>query len=84
LRSLLESFRQSAAPVTIPTLGGRRGHPVVIGRELFPELLALSPEEGANTVTRRYREVTQFVPVHDPGILLDIDDPEGYLRLPER
>jgi len=84
LRSLLESFRQSAAPVTIPTLAGRRGHPVVIGRELLPELLALSPEEGANTVIRRYRQVTQFVPVHDPGILLDIDDPEAYLRLPER
>jgi len=84
LRSLLESFRQSAAPVTIPTLAGRRGHPVVIGRELLPELLALGSEEGANTVIRRYREVTQFVPVHDPGILLDIDDPEAYLRLPER
>ena len=53
-------------------------------RTLFPELLALPPEEPANTVIRKYRDATQFVEVADPGILLDVDDPETYERLIER
>jgi CTP:molybdopterin cytidylyltransferase MocA len=53
----------------------------VIGRELFPELLALRANEGANTVIRKYRDATQFVEVDDHGILLDVDDPETYHRL---
>jgi CTP:molybdopterin cytidylyltransferase MocA len=54
---------------------------VVIGRELFPELLALRANEGANTVIRKYRDATQFVEVDDHGNLLDVDDPETYHRL---
>jgi len=81
IRTLLKSFQQTGAPLVVPTFGGRRGHPVLIARSLFKELLSLGPESGANTVTRKHREVTQFVEVEDSGILLDIDDPETYQRL---
>jgi CTP:molybdopterin cytidylyltransferase MocA len=46
-------------------------------------LLALPPEDPANTVIRKYRDTTQFVEVADPGILLDVDDPAAYERLVE-
>jgi molybdenum cofactor cytidylyltransferase len=78
---LTKRFESTRAPVVIPTYEGQRGHPIVIGQGLFPELLALSPDEPANTVVRKYRDATQFVEVADPGILLDVDDPETYKRL---
>jgi len=78
---IVATFRQGGAPVVIPTYHGRRGHPVLIGRELFEELLRLNGDAGANTVVRRYRPVTQFVEVEDEGILIDVDDPEIYRRL---
>jgi molybdenum cofactor cytidylyltransferase len=81
MKRLLEAFDQPDASVVIPTFQGQRGHPVVIGRRLFPELLALSPDAGANSIIRKYRDATQFVEVEEPGILLDIDDPETYQRL---
>lgn len=81
LRLLVDAFGQSRAPVVIPTHQGQRGHPVVIGRPLFDELKSLGRDAGANTVVRKHREATQFVEVNDPGILLDIDDPESYQRL---
>jgi molybdenum cofactor cytidylyltransferase len=81
LRKLLESFRLSRAPVVIPTHQGQRGHPVLISRALFPELLSLGPEEGANLVVRNYRDRTSFVEVDDGGILLDVDDDVAYRRL---
>jgi molybdenum cofactor cytidylyltransferase len=81
VKQLLANFHQSGAPVVIPTFEGQRGHPVLISRQLFPELLSLAPGAGANTVIREYRDATQFVEVEDRGILLDVDDPETYERL---
>jgi len=81
IRKLRDRFERTRPAVVIPTCEGRRGHPVVIGRELFPELLALRANEGANTVIRKYRDATQFVEVDDHGNLLDVDDPETYHRL---
>jgi molybdenum cofactor cytidylyltransferase len=83
IATLKEQFESSRPPVLIPTHKGERGHPVIISQVLFPELLALPPEEPANTVIRKYRETTQFVEVADPGVLIDVDDPETYERLVE-
>jgi molybdenum cofactor cytidylyltransferase len=79
--ALVMTFRRTGAPVVIPTFQDRRGHPVLIARALFSELLSLDPGEGANTVIRKYRDATQLVEVNDSGILLDVDDPETYCRL---
>jgi molybdenum cofactor cytidylyltransferase len=81
VRLLTQRFCEGAAPLVIPTLQGQRGHPVLIARELFDDLLALSATEGANTVLRKYRSAAQLVEVQEAGILLDIDDAEAYRRL---
>jgi CTP:molybdopterin cytidylyltransferase MocA len=81
VRRIAASFEQCGAPVVIPTYKGRRGHPVLVGRQLFDELLALTREAGADSVVRKYRPVTKFVEVEDEGVIIDVDDPEGYRRL---
>jgi len=83
IRKLTERFESTHPPVIIPTYQGQRGHPIVISQPLFPELLALDPDQPANTVIRKYRGATQFVEVADPGILLDVDDPADYQGLIE-
>ena len=81
VHTLTAAFQTTGAAVVVPTFKGQRGHPVLIGRTLFDELLALTPEAGANSVIRKHRDATQFVDVGDPGILLDVDDPETYRSL---
>jgi molybdenum cofactor cytidylyltransferase len=83
IKKLKQEFEPARPPVLIPTYKGERGHPVVISRTLFPELLSLHAEEPANTIIRKFRAGTRFVEVGDPGILLDVDDPETYRRLLE-
>jgi molybdenum cofactor cytidylyltransferase len=83
IAKLIERFELTRPPVLIPTYKGQRGHPALINQTLFPELLALPSGEAANAVIRKYRDVTQFVEVTDPGILLDVDDPDTYERLAE-
>jgi molybdenum cofactor cytidylyltransferase len=63
----------------VPRYHGRRGHPIVIGRALIPEFLALPPTASAKDVVRR--QEAQILDVDDPGILADIDDPAAYLAL---
>jgi molybdenum cofactor cytidylyltransferase len=81
VRRLVATFRQSSAPVAIPTYQGRRGHPVLIARQVFAELLELASDVGADSVVRRYRPATRFVEVEDEGVVMDVDDPESYRRL---
>jgi len=81
VKKLVAAYRESAAQVVVPTFQGQRGHPVVIGRQLFPELLALDSSQGANAVIRKYPDERVFVEVLDAGILLNIDDPEAYQQL---
>jgi len=81
VKELIQRFKSTGKPVVIPQLKGKHGHPILVGRELFTELLALGPDQGADSVIHKYRERTEYVEVSDPGICLDVDDPEGYLRL---
>jgi CTP:molybdopterin cytidylyltransferase MocA len=67
----------------IPRYRGRRGHPVYIPARLAPEFLAI-PEGGSpRDVIERHRARIDYVDEEDPGILIDIDDPEAYRRLAE-
>lgn len=84
MRQLAGAFLRTGAPVVVPVYQDRRGHPVLLSRALFPELLDLDPEQGANTVVRKYRGATEWAPVSDPGVLLDIDQPGDYRDLTRR
>jgi molybdenum cofactor cytidylyltransferase len=81
VRRIVATFRQSGAPVVIPTYQGRRGHPVLIARQVFEDLLELATDAGADSVVRKYRPNTLLVDVADEGIVVDVDDPESYARL---
>lgn len=81
MRQLQDAFRQMGAPVVIPVHQERRGHPVLISRALFKELLALDPAQGANTVIHKYRNAAYLAEVDDAGVLLDIDEPGDYQNL---
>jgi len=78
VRALLKTFQETEAPLVIPATEGWRGHPVLFGRRLFPELLEPDLPEGARSVVRRYLEERIQVEVEDPGILTDIDTPQEY------
>lgn len=90
--AMLAAFRAAAAgsaapasaselpPVVVPTLNGKRGHPVLFAARLFPELMEEGLEEGARTVVHRYLDGLLNVPVDDEGILVDIDTLTEYRR----
>lgn len=79
--SLLSALADHGPPLVVPVYGGERGHPGIFGRELFGELADPGLEGGARTVVRRHLDAARSVEVDDPGVVADIDTPEGYRRV---
>jgi len=64
--------------ILIPTYAGRRGHPTLFARRLFPALRAAPLDQGARAVIRGNPHEMREVPVDDPGVRADVDTPADY------
>ncbi|MBI6852976.1 nucleotidyltransferase family protein [Pseudomonas cichorii] len=76
--STLRSLVQLADPQRIaqPVHAGQRGHPVVIGRQFWPELLLLEGDQGARTLLTANASVCDLMATDDRGTVRDVDTPE--------
>jgi molybdenum cofactor cytidylyltransferase len=73
----LFSAVEGGAEVAIPTLRGRRGHPVALAGSLIHELLAVDEEtQGLRAVTRRH--VITEVSVEDEAVAWNLNEPAAY------
>jgi molybdenum cofactor cytidylyltransferase len=81
IKKIADNFRSSKHRLIVPVFQGRTGHPVLIAKEFFPELLKLQGDAGAKKIIRENKEQTLFLNVNDPGIYLDIDEPHTYAKL---
>jgi len=70
------------ADIVIPTYGGRKGHPVLFGHRVIPEILAL-PDDA---ILRDYIRAKGFATLEaeDDAVVLDLDTPEDYETLRAR
>jgi len=75
LPKLVEALAKGALAAA-PTHEGRRGNPVLIGRDLFPQLLALTGDTGARSVLQGLGDRLALVEAPDDGVLFDVDVPE--------
>lgn len=64
-----------ADTIVQPRIGPRAGHPVLFTARYFDELSALRGDVGARRVIDRHRNSVLEVPVDDPGVLMDLDQP---------
>ena len=84
LRRIVRRREEMDAPIVHPRFRDRRGTPVFFARSLFPELAAVSGDEGGRSLIQRHQERVATVEVEDPDLLADVDTPEEYARLRER
>ncbi len=75
---LLAAFDpEKSALVVVPTIGGKRGNPVVWSRRFFPELAALDGDIGARHLIASYPEAVTEVPLAGNAALVDVDTPDA-------
>lgn len=79
LADLISRFR--AEPELIwrgGTTDGTPGHPAIIPRDLWPELAAITGDEGGRSVLKRHADRVRQVPLPGRMATLDLDTPEDW------
>ena len=75
----LAAAHRDGAELAVATYGGKRGHPVLIGRSHFGEAMGMIGDEGARTLLAK-PEVVE-VPCDGTGEATDVDTPEDLAAL---
>lgn len=65
----------------VPRYGAKRGHPIWFSRDLIPEFLGIAEPRSARDVVADHVADTEYLNLDDPGVVIDIDDPETYEAL---
>ena len=77
---MIERFYESKKLIVVPRYRERRGHPVILSKLLFAELLATPLDQGAKAVVHAHKSETLEIATDDEGVTIDIDTPEEYRR----
>jgi molybdenum cofactor cytidylyltransferase len=75
---IIDRFVSTGAAVVRPAVCGRPANPVLIGSELFPEILEQRGDVGGREIVERHSEEVSLVSVDDPHVCVDIDSPQDY------
>ncbi|MDC7222396.1 MAG: nucleotidyltransferase family protein, partial [Spirochaetales bacterium] len=84
IASLVKTFMDSSTDVVFPVYQGRKGHPPVIGRSLFRDILEDRGEKGLRGVLNRSRYLHEYRETGDEAILYDADDDATLAELKEK
>jgi len=79
INQLVEAHRQTGNSIVASAYGKTRGVPVLFGRKLFAELVALKAGEGARQLIAN--QASKVVTIYFPQGAFDVDTPLDYERL---
>jgi len=83
LEEMEAEMESTGALLVSPVHEGRRGHPILIARELFKEILELGKTETIKDVVMRHEEQHRYVR-GDAWTVTDLDTQEDYERIKKR
>jgi molybdenum cofactor cytidylyltransferase len=78
IRAICEAYQATQSGLIVPSFQMRRGHPWLIARPLWNEILELRPPSTPREVLNKYSDEIRYVTVDTPTILADLDTPADY------
>ncbi len=81
VKRVLEAYERTATPLVVPSHNMRRGHPWLVERELWPQLLQLTTDQTAREFLRQHASQIHYVEIDSASILEDLDTPDDYALL---
>lgn len=78
---LRELGTKPESKVIIPSYHNKRGHPILIAKSLFEEIVALKPPDTLRTFLNRHNDEINYVVVESSSVLYDLDTPKDYQRV---
>jgi len=66
--------------IVVPTRKGKRGNPVLLGKQLFLELARVEGDSGAREVIANHPDLVAEMEMDGDGVLTDIDTPQALAK----
>jgi molybdenum cofactor cytidylyltransferase len=80
IRKILEAHQSGSANLVIPSFQNRRGHPWLVGRALWPEILEIHPPGTLRDFLSKFGDLAVYIDAEEDSILRDLDTPGDYAR----
>jgi molybdenum cofactor cytidylyltransferase len=78
IQQVMQRYAEGAGDIVAPSYNMRRGHPILIDRRYWREILAL-PDDGApRDVINAHADRIAYVEVKTDSVLRDVDTPQDY------
>jgi molybdenum cofactor cytidylyltransferase len=78
ITQVLTAYAEGAGTIIAPSYQMRRGHPILIDRRHWPEILALPADGAPRDLINHHADKIGYVNVDTDSILGDIDTPQDY------
>jgi molybdenum cofactor cytidylyltransferase len=80
VRAICEAYQLLRSELIVPSFQMKRGHPWLVTRSLWDEVLALEPPATLRDFLNNHVPSIQYVNLNTPTILADLDTPEDYQK----
>ena len=80
VKMVCDVYAENKSNIVVPSYKMRRGHPWLIMRPLWDDLLNLEYPHTPRDFLNAHSENIQYVNINSPDILADLDTPEEYQR----
>ncbi len=80
VQRILREYKETNAALIVPSYQKHRGHPWLVARELWDEILSMHAPQTLRDFLNRHAKDIHYVEIDSPTILQDIDTQEDYLQ----
>ncbi len=77
---VLMAYAEGRGGIIAPSYQMKRGHPILIDRRFWPELLALPPDGSLRALLNTHADEIGYVTVDTDSVLRDVDTPDDYAQ----
>jgi len=80
VQTIIEIYFTNRSKIIVPSYQMHRGHPCLIDKSLWGELLNLKPPHTLRDYLNQYQDDIFYVNVGTPSIIQDLDTPDDYKK----
>ena len=80
IRAICQAYQADPSSLIVPSFQMKRGHPWLIARPLWNEILDLRPPSTPRDILNQHSDAIHYVTVDTATILADLDTPEDYRK----
>lgn len=80
VRSICNAFHAGKSQIVVPSFEMQRGHPWLVARSLWDELIAMKPPKTPRDFLKKHASKIHYVIVDNSSIIADLDTPEDYAK----